>query len=81
MDDEEMTPLPKPITKDAMVSRSPHEVMSTVRAEQFFVQCRPGWQGQAEAPPTASYVTQVQMQTPSPLPERAGSEHYFHLGL
>lgn len=81
MDDEEMTPLPKHITKDAMVSRSPHEVMSTVRAEQFFVQCRPGWQGQAEAPPTASYVTQVQMQTPSPLPERAGSEHYFHLGL
>lgn len=85
MDNEEITPLPKLFLLDSKAHHKrcngikiPHEVMSTVRAKQFFVQSHPGWQGLAEPSLTAH---RDNCKHPSPLPERAGSQHYFHLGL
>lgn len=63
MDDEEMTPLlklflldPKAHDKRCNGIKIPHEVTSTVRAKQIFVQHHPGRQGLAGPSVTASYI-------------------------
>lgn len=58
-----MTPLPEFFLLDLKAHHKrcngikiPHEVISTVRAKQFFVQHHPGWQGLVEPSLIASYI-------------------------